>query len=287
MSPSETGTRIAFGALGIPVVLGAAWMGGWVLALLLAAVAGLAARELFLLALRKGSRPLLVLGTAGAAGFVLAGAFFPERGPLGPLYASVLPLLLLAALSLVIWRRGIDGDPLRSAAITVFGAAYTGGLLAFALFLRHLPGVELAWHGTALVFAPVLLTWVSDSCAYFTGRRFGRRKLIPSVSPGKTVEGAIGGVLGTLVAAVLYARLLNDIPGIELPLYLAVAFGLLVTVTGQLGDLAESLLKRDAGVKDSGTFLPGHGGALDRVDSLLFTLPVAYAFLMLLARSPA
>lgn len=287
MPLSETGTRIVFAALGIPVVLAAAWAGGWVLALLLAAAAMIAAREFYRMASRKGSSALATVGIAGAAGFVLAGAARPSLGPVGPAYASLLPLLLLVTLSLVIWRRGVEGDPLRAAAVTVFGAAYTGALLAFALFLRHLPGVELAWHGTVLLFAPVLLTWVSDSCAYFSGRRFGRRKLIPSVSPGKTVEGAIGGAVGAVVAAVLYARLVGAIPGMHLPVHLAVLFGVLITVTGQTGDLAESLLKRDVGVKDSGAFMPGHGGALDRVDSLLFTLPVAYAFFMLFARTAA
>jgi phosphatidate cytidylyltransferase len=285
MPLSETGTRFVFAALAIPLVVGAAWIGGWVLAIILAAVAVLAARELFLMADRKGSRALMTAGMAGSAGFVLAGALQPALGPTGPAYAAVLPLLVLATLTLAIWRRGVAGDPLRAAAVTVFGAAYTGALLAFALFLRHLPGVTIPWHGMALVFAPVLLTWVSDSSAYFAGRTWGRRKLIPAVSPGKTVEGAIGGVIGTVLAAVLYARLIEQIPGLTMPLHLAIAFGLLITVTGQVGDLAESLLKRDAGVKDSGTFLPGHGGALDRVDSLLFTLPVAYAFLMLFSRS--
>jgi len=108
--------------------------------------------------------------------------------------------------------------------------------------------------------------------------QWGRRKLIPRVSPGKTVEGSIGALVGTVVVALLYSEVLRLFPSYQLGYGAALVFGLLVSVTAQIGDLAESLLKRDAGVKDSGTLFPGHGGVLDRLDSLLFTLPLAYLF---------
>jgi phosphatidate cytidylyltransferase len=146
------------------------------------------------------------------------------------------------------------------------------------ILLRHLPGVETAWHGAALVFAPVLLTWASDTSAYFVGRQWGKRKLIPQVSPGKTVEGSLGALAGTVEVAILYSEVLRQFENYRLEIGAALVLGLLVSVAAQLGDLVESLLKRDAGVKDSGGFFPGHGGVLDRLDSLLFTLPLAYLF---------
>lgn len=125
----------------------------------------------------------------------------------------------------------------------------------------------LAW--TALV---VITIWVGDSLAFLGGRRFGRRRLAPRISPGKTIEGSLAGLLGSALSALLCAALF----GLSLPAVGALAIGAGLGVTGQLGDLIESLLKRLAGVKDSGTLIPGHGGLLDRIDALLLTFPVAW-----------
>jgi phosphatidate cytidylyltransferase len=275
---SETTTRVLVAIAGIPVALAAIYLGGWVLAALLALVVALAVRELFRMAALKEARGLSVLGTLGAVGLVAAAASAPQAGVDNPALFLVLATLTLAAGTSAIWQRGVEHQPLLSVAVTVFGAAYTG-LLAFGLFLRHLPGVESPWHGAALLFAPVLMTWVSDSAAYFGGRAMGRHKLIPRVSPGKTVEGSLSALVVTLFAAIGYSLLLALFPTYRMSLFQAAVFGVLMSVGAQLGDLTESLFKRDVGVKDSGTLLPGHGGALDRFDSLFFTLPLAYALL--------
>lgn len=281
---SETTTRVAVAAAGIPLAVGAVYLGGWVLAGLLALIALLAALELFRMAERKGARPLRAWGGGAAAAFVLMAADGALRTGTFAGGLVLLTVLVLATVAAAIWLRGVEGEPLVSSAVTVAGAVYTGHLLSYGVLLRHLPGVTVAWHGTALLFAPVLLTWTSDTFAYFVGRAFGKRKLIPRVSPGKTVAGAAGAVVGTVLVAVAYAALvLNRFPGYGLGWAEAALLGLLVSVAAQMGDLAESLLKRDAGVKDSGALLPGHGGALDRFDSLLFTLPLAYAFFRLAA----
>ena len=280
MAASETQTRVLVAIPGIIVALGAIYLGGWWLAALLALCAALTARELFLMAGRKAPRPLQGLGMAGAAGIVLVAGLAPQDGLSFPGPAWTLILLAMAAATVAIWSHGVEGEPLLSVAVTVFGAGYAA-LLAFGLFLRHLPGVRDPVHASAILFAPVLLTWVSDSFAYFGGRALGRHKLIPRVSPGKTVEGALSAVAGTLLGGAAYSLVLARFPSYVPSILEGAVFGLLVSVFAQAGDLAESLWKRDVGVKDSGTLLPGHGGALDRFDSLLFTLPLGYAFFVL------
>lgn len=169
---------------------------------------------------------------------------------------------LLAALGI---RRVADGkDGVASAASTLFAVVYTCGPFALA-WLLHTKSPH--W-----MFAVLLVNWVGDSAAYYAGRAFGRRKLAPIVSPGKTWEGTIASVIAAVVAGVAY--LSHFEPAGATPL-LAVVFSAAVNVSGQLGDLAESAMKRSAGVKDSGTLLPGHGGMLDRMDSALFAYPAA------------
>ncbi len=278
MAVSETFQRVAVALVAIPVIAGAAYLGGWALAALVAAVALIAAGEFYRMCEAKGRHPLSGLGIPAAAALVLLAAVRPELGPGASGEAAAVALLLLAAVAAAIWARGAAGDPLVAVSTTVFGALYTGALLGYAVYLRHLPEVTGAWHGAALLFVPLLLTWSNDTFAYFVGRAFGARKLIPSVSPGKTVEGAVGGLLGTVAVALPYAHWLAGFPTYRLSSLEAVVLGVLIAVAAQVGDLAESLLKRDAGVKDSGVLFPGHGGALDRIDSLLFTLPVAYLY---------
>jgi phosphatidate cytidylyltransferase len=280
VAASETRTRVLVAIPGVILALGAIYLGGWFLAALLALCAALTAREMYRMAARKGPRPLEVLGMAGAAAMVLAAGLDPRAGLTSPLPVWVLILLAAAAGTAAIWTRGVEGEPLLSLAVTVFGAGYAA-LLGFGLFLRHLPGVDDPVHAAAILLAPVLLTWVSDSFAYFGGRALGRHKLIPKVSPGKTREGALSAVVGTLLAGAGYSILLARFDAYVPSILEGAVFGLLVSVAAQAGDLAESLWKRDVGVKDSGTLLPGHGGALDRFDSLLFTLPLGYAFFAL------
>jgi phosphatidate cytidylyltransferase len=130
-------------------------------------------------------------------------------------------------------------------------------------------GWEPAPRGLAWLLTVILVTWLSDTGAYLTGRLFGRRKLIPHVSPNKTWEGLLGGLVLATVTSVLCAWLF----GLDINLFLAAAVGFVIAVIGVFGDLTESLIKRQAGVKDSGTLIPGHGGMLDRLDALLFTFP--------------
>jgi phosphatidate cytidylyltransferase len=278
MAHSETTTRVLVALIGIPIAIGAVLAGGWVLAALLGVLAALAALEFFRMAETKEVVPLRLLGTAMAAAFVILAAGAPALGPNGVGFALLVVVGLLLCTVSAIWERGVEGQPLLAVSTTLTGAIYTGALLSFGLFLRHLPHNAGAAHGMAIVLFPVVLTWASDTFAYFTGRRWGTQKLIPRVSPGKTVQGAIGAVVGTVLVAVLYTLVLARFPTYQVGAVQAALFGLVISVAAQLGDLVESLFKRDVGMKDSGTLFPGHGGALDRLDSLLFTLPIAYLF---------
>jgi phosphatidate cytidylyltransferase len=161
-----------------------------------------------------------------------------------------------------------EDDVLREIAVAAFPVLYLGLSLALALSVREL------WGAGALLL-PFLTIVVSDSAQYYGGRLMGRRKLSPTISPKKTVEGAITGVLAAAVATPALAYWL--LPGH--PLWMLALLGVLLALTGIAGDLFESLLKRSAGVKDSSGLIPGHGGMLDRIDSLLFAGPVYYLFL--------
>jgi phosphatidate cytidylyltransferase len=178
--------------------------------------------------------------------------------------------------------------PLLAVSLTLVGALYWGGGFSFAIFLRHLPEMT-GWSdpahpnlGPALLAFPLAVTWTSDTAAYLIGSKFGRRKLMPSVSPGKTVEGGLAGLgSAVLVGAFMGGIFLGIHPDPWVSALLGGGMGMLMGITVQLGDLVESLYKREAGVKDSGNLLPGHGGILDRFDALIFTLPLTYAMFSL------
>jgi phosphatidate cytidylyltransferase len=294
---SELTRRVAVAAVGIPAALVVIWFGGTLLALLLAAIAAGAATEFYRLAALRGVRPFVAGGALLAAAPVLITGLVPDPAFAGSTSWGIFIIATLIVATVAIFRRGVDGGPLTATAVTVFGALFTGGTLAHAVLLRELwlaqggtvqlqPGggfLTMAdWLGPALLLFPLILTWTSDTAAYFGGRAFGRRKLIPSVSPGKTVAGAVAGVIGTAVIGALYARFVfYGALGLPLGLGFGLLAGLILSVVAQIGDLAESLLKREAGVKDSGTLLPGHGGLLDRFDSLFFTIPAAYWLLVI------
>lgn len=155
---------------------------------------------------------------------------------------------------------------LAGAALTLFGLVYVVGLGIHLLWLRMEP------HGLSRLAVVLLATWAADTFAFFVGVRWGRRKLAPHVSPGKSVEGLVGGLVGTVAVTVLAARAL--LPGLD-PLRAAL-LGLALGAVSPLGDLLESLIKRNLHAKDASHLIPGHGGVLDRIDSLLVTGAVAY-----------
>ncbi|MEO8194179.1 MAG: phosphatidate cytidylyltransferase [Gemmatimonadales bacterium] len=274
---SELTRRILFALIGAPLTIGLIYVGGWIFTAALGGVVGIAAWELFRMAREGGAEPLEIPGIILAASVPL----FVHASYLG-VYRVTLTvgvMIFLALLASVIWLRGTNRRPLISVAVTVAGVTYAS-LVTYMYPLRYHDYAITALAGTVLVMFPITLTWASDTGAYAFGRMFGKHKLIPSVSPGKTIEGSIGGLAMAVVVAWLYVHFLLT-PFAHLAILPAgiIVFAVVISAVGQLGDLAESLLKRDAGVKDSSRLLPGHGGILDRFDSLLFVLPAAYMLL--------
>ena len=272
---SELAKRILAALVAAPLALAMIYLGGLPLAAFLAAVSAGCAWELYRIARAGGIDPLDPLGIP-LAGAVPLAVYAASIGVFRPSLA-VPAVVLLVILAAVIWARGTQGRPLGAAAVTVLGVLYTGGMLSFGYALREYPYAIGDRAGSVLVAFPLVLTWASDIGAFFVGRTVGGRKLIPSVSPAKTVSGALGGVATTVIASWLYVRFaLAPMASLTMTLPAMLLFGFVVSVAAQIGDLAESLLKREGNVKDSSRLIPGHGGLLDRLDSLLFVLPVAY-----------
>jgi len=236
---------------------------------LIAAAAGLAILELFRLAEARGHRchrPVAVL-----VAFLLMAAFLTPRVRIE--HALAIALFALPVASLV--RGGDWGRAFGDIGSSFFIAVFIGLLFGYMVGLREvadaIQGREL---GADLVFLLVLVVWGSDTAAYYTGRLLGRRPLAPSVSPKKTVEGAFGGIAGALAAAFLArAWFMHRLTPVDC-LLLGAGLG----VIGMVGDLVESMFKRGAGQKDSAALVPGHGGILDRVDSLLYAAPALYYY---------
>jgi phosphatidate cytidylyltransferase len=183
------------------------------------------------------------------------------------LFLGVVLILLLPLLT-----PAPSGHRLPDSAVTIFGVVYVGGAMTYLVRLRGLPS------GEDLILFLLVVTWAADTGGYYVGKRFGRHPLAPRISPKKTFEGLIGGVVLAIVA-VYAARFWQ--PFSALTVIDSILLGTILTVVGLAGDLAESAVKRAAGVKDSGGLLPGHGGMLDRVDSLLFTGPTFYYYVLL------
>jgi len=271
--------RVAFALVAIPALVAIVWLGAWWLTGLVALVAILGVREVYRFARQKGVRPFGGLGLPVAA--LVPVAVWLVVGPEQLDVIRLLPfapLALLALLVVALATRSPDHAPMASVAVTWFGVAYAAALPSYLIVLRHGGGLgERSWNGVWLTFFPLVLVWACDTAAMFAGKFLGGPKLAPVVSPGKTWSGTIVGALAAIGVAPGYYALALKPAGVMLELWQVLIFGAIVGIVGQFGDLAESLLKREAGMKDSSDIIPGHGGILDRFDSLYFVLPTAAA----------
>jgi len=288
---SELQKRFAVAGIGIPTVLALVYMGGWFIALPLAGFAAWSAHEVFRLAAKKEVAPIGPVGCTTAAALVLLAGWKPTFATYAPFALGVLGVCATVGVATALVTRHPDRSPLADVSVTLFGSVYVGLSLAFMPLLHALPA-NLGWStagsaalgGLVVVALPLAATWIGDAAAFFAGTAWGKKKLAPSISPNKSWVGFWAAVIGAGVAGLgwmfVAARYL---PGLDIPWFVAMAMAALLGVAAVVGDLAESLLKREAGVKDSGTFFPGHGGVLDRIDSLILTIPTAFVALVLVS----
>ncbi|MBU3741134.1 MAG: phosphatidate cytidylyltransferase [Candidatus Kapabacteria bacterium] len=280
-------TRVLVGLVGIPVIIGIVWFGGYVFNGTIMVLSWLALREFYMLAESKHAAANRSIAYVWS--IVLQGVVAYATTTEWPWWNDTWLMLImgafvlgtLATLVAELWRE--RENSLLNTAITVMGVAYVTVSMS-ALMLMHAMPVSafgdvttFGVNGAALVLTTFVSVWAADTVAYFVGMAIGKHKLFPRVSPKKSWEGAIGGGLGATAAFAGMSALVMP----SYPTMLAVIAGLIVGVAGPIGDLMESLLKRDAAIKDSSSVIPGHGGVLDRFDSMLLVAPVLLAYMLI------
>ncbi|MCJ8166861.1 phosphatidate cytidylyltransferase [Pontibacter sp. E15-1] len=264
---SNLSQRVIVGVLGAAVFIGSICFGAYTYFLLFLGLTLLGIAEFYRIVRVQG------IHANRGIGFLLGGLFFVsmflvQAGIMpGELLYLSLPVLFAIFIYELYRKRP---QPFTNIAFTMLGAIYVAGPFGLLHVLAYIEG-EYSWHP---ILGLMLLIWASDTGAYIAGKNFGKHKLFERISPGKTWEGWAGGTLLAVVVGYTLAFFLTD-----LELYQWVSIAVIVAVFGVLGDLVESMLKRSLGVKDSGTLLPGHGGLLDRFDSLLMAIPFVVAFL--------
>ncbi|AUG57218.1 phosphatidate cytidylyltransferase [Acetivibrio saccincola] len=268
--------RIISGVIGFCILLAVLWAGKLVLGLAVSIVCLIALYEFYKSVSKAGYKPVKLPGYLSA--FILA--FLGVDHSLTPAgFSGVLVLFIFLSIvflfSFIIFLN--KKHNIIDISLSFFSIFYITFLFSFIILTRNLPG------GKYLVWFIFIGAWATDTFAYFSGRFFGKRKLIPSISPKKTVEGSIGGVIGCMLITVLYGMYLSNINMLNgFVVYHLIPLGFLCGIVSQIGDLAASSIKRYVNVKDFGNIMPGHGGALDRFDSILFCAPVVYFYINIL-----
>lgn len=261
--------RVLAGAIGGAVFIGAIYLSEWTFFLLFLALTVLGLLEFYRLLSAKGFQPNRAIGVMLGVGLYALG-FAVEYELLSVKWLFLVPPVMLLALVAELYRK--KEQPFTNVALTLVGVFYIAAPFTLLHVLAFNPG-HYSWQ---IILGVMFLIWASDTGAYAAGKNFGRNKLFARISPGKTWEGWAGGVLLSVGVAWVLSRFYTDL---ALEHWLGMA--LLVSVFGVLGDLVESMLKRSLSVKDSGTLIPGHGGILDRFDSLILVVPFLVAFLEL------
>ena len=251
-------SRILISLVLLPVILGIVWLGSWWL-FAAALIGGLIAlHELYVMG--RGLRPLVLGGYVGLILTLLGAEVGEISWMVGGIFATIVIAFVVFGFS--------DARPSATAAmsLTLLGVVWVGGGLASFILLRDIPE-----HGRLVVFTALIAVFADDTAAYFVGRTIGRHKMAPTISPGKSWEGFVGGTIAAMAVAFFAMYDQGFLTDFE-----AVALGAAIAVSSTLGDLFESAIKRDLGVKDSGRLLAGHGGVLDRIDSILWAGPAAF-----------
>ncbi|MXX31682.1 MAG: hypothetical protein F4Z51_05495 [Chloroflexi bacterium] len=266
-------TRLLSAAVGMPIIIGAILIGGPLFSALLALSLAIGLLEIARIARLNRRSPIFFVAVAAIGAIMGVATSDANVSLLWPILASGIGI---AGVATVVAVRSIpEPDPEQLKPLLVGGLAMLGSVLYLAIPGSTFVFVRAADQGADWMLLAVLAVMAADAAAYAGGRLLGRRQLAPSVSPNKTVEGAVFGWLGGFGATLALDQILN----LDVQLWPLVLLAIVLPISSQLGDLAESLFKRAMDVKDSSNLIPGHGGVLDRLDSLLFGLPVVYFFL--------
>jgi len=262
---SQLLTRLFTATIGASLFVGSAWLGPWYFGVAVLVIALIGQIELYQLYGRSGIKAWRITGLLLGVGLSLRA-----------LVPNIFLLTAIPVVGLVLWCTFTKSQqPLMRLGATLSGAVYPTALLTFLTDLRTIPGYT-GEEALMLTITVLILVWASDIFAFFAGSFFGNHPLAPSISPGKTWEGFLGGVGGAVLAAVTLSLAVKMPLGIIHLMVLAIV----CTLSGAIGDLAESRFKRVAGVKDSGIILPGHGGILDRFDGIIVAAPLAYMYII-------
>jgi len=272
MKKGGLGSRLIVAAWGIPLLLGLTWLGGWWTVLLIAVISFFAQREYYLLQRNLNRDPFMVLGLG--CGLIVVITWMTDY--------NLIHWILIATFLIIAVKILHKGKSHQELLATFGGICYIPLLLGSFIVIREWTGGEpfgivksLPDAGRWLAFCVLGSIWIGDTAAYAGGRMMGKHKLAPTISPNKTIEGFIFGFFGAILFSMIWWRL--ELVRFDVGLVVGIAAGLF----GQIGDLFESALKRECGVKDSSNLLPGHGGLLDRFDSLLFTAPIVAIYIIM------
>ncbi len=261
-------TRLFTATIGASLLVGSAWLGSWCFGIAVLIIALVGQIEFYQLYER-----------CGVKAWIITGLFIGGGLSLRALVPDIFLLTAIPVAGLVLWCTFTNSQQsLKRLGATLSGAVYPTALLAFLTDLRTTPGYS-GQDALILTITVLILVWASDIFAFFTGSFFGKHALAPTISPGKTWEGFIGGIGGAVLAA-LILNLTIDMP---LKMIHLMVLAIVCTLSGAIGDLAESRFKREADVKDSGVILPGHGGILDRFDGIIVAAPLAYMYIIFIA----
>lgn len=293
---SELQKRTLVGIIGIPIALAIVYQGGILLSLALALVSSLALWEFYKLSEKKFAKPNYFFGLLASIIINVIPSIYIRKG-----LGNIIPFLFISfigIISFVIIVVGIEvfrkrENAILNISVTFSGVLYIPMMLSFFIGIRELhlllpqsssffdanPMLRKITDEWCGIFSMLMLVsiWITDTAAYFVGKKYGKHKIYPSVSKHKSWEGGISGLLAGMLSFVILSLIFID--GISIPH--SIFIGLIIGAVGQIGDFAESKLKRDAAVKDSSSFLPGHGGILDRFDSILFIVPILFVYLIL------
>ncbi|ACL74830.1 phosphatidate cytidylyltransferase [Ruminiclostridium cellulolyticum] len=269
-------TRIISGLVGLVLLIGVLYMGSVVLGIVVSIIAAIGLYEFYnSISNTKGIHPIKIVGYLSIVplfvlGLQSTGWYNIDLGIMTGI--SVCLIIFVSMASIVFGHKKYN---IVDACATVFGIAYIPFLMSFLIMLRNMD------NGNILIWLIFIGAWGTDTLAYTFGRLFGKRKIIPEISPKKTLAGALGGILGCTLLMVIYGIVVNNYFNLDITYFTLILLGLLCGVISQIGDWAASAIKRYVNVKDFGNIMPGHGGVLDRFDSILFVAPVIYYVLAL------